>query len=95
MKSLSYEELREYVEKELKIPNNPRIIHCHSKQNYERILTFVEADDDIRFFRPWAGYPEIISKGDYISTDTKDIYGIKSYVFKECYIIVSLDKEPK
>ena len=94
MKSVSYEELREYVEKELQIPNNPKIVQCHTKRNPERIFTFIKADEDIRFFRPWGGYPEIISKGDFISANTQDIYGVKSYVFRECYLIITPQKEP-
>ena len=95
MKSITYDELKEYVKKEMLTPNNPKIVRCHSKYNPKRILTFLIANDDYHFFRPWRGYPEIIEKGDYINTDTQDIYNIKSYAFKECYIVIPSTKEPQ
>ena len=96
MKSFTYDELKDYVEKEINIPNNPRVVLCHNRINKENILKFIIANEDIRFFRPWRGYAEVISKGDYISTVPHDIYSVKSYVFNECYVKIPSDtiKEP-
>lgn len=87
MKILSYEELSIFIKKELSIPDNPRIVKCQSQiSSLDHI--FILLEEDITFMRPWQGYFETFHKGDYLNTDTEDIYGITKQMFSSCYQIL-------
>ena len=87
MKILSYEELSIFIKKELSIPDNPRIVNCQSK-NSSLPHIFILLEEDITFMRPWQGYFESLHKGDYLNTDTEDIYGVSQTNFSSCYQIL-------
>ena len=86
MKILSYEELINFIKEELAIPNNARVIDCCSKNNLDAHHKFIIIEDDITLSRPWQGYPQKLSKGDYIHADVNDIYGIEKLIFTCCFI---------
>ena len=85
MKVFSYEELVEFIEKELASSPNERIVLCYSKTNKDDIRKFIIAPDDMLITKPWQCIPQQISKGDYIHADLNDIYGIEKVIFKCCF----------
>lgn len=87
MKILSYEELSIFIQKELAIPDNPRIVNCQSNNSFLPHI-FILLEEDITFMRPWQGYFETFHKGDYLNTDIEDIYGINQTSFSSCYQIL-------
>ena len=90
MKKYTLDELISYINTELAIPNNEKVVLCHSKQNPNKIHKFIIITDDIIITLPWRGYPEHFSKGDYIHADVNDIYGLEKQIFSCCFEPVSI-----
>ena len=85
MKSLSCEELIAFINEELTIPNNPRVIKCFSKKHPDDFHKFIIIEDDITITQPWQGGPQNLYKGDYLHADINDIFGIESFIFERCF----------
>ena len=84
---MTLEELREFINSELETPSNPRLVTCRNKYDKKQIRVFIKLPTNITYERPWRGKKEKFEAGDFLSTDTNDIYCIRAETFKKCFTI--------
>lgn len=92
MKTYTYEELQNYIARELSKPYNHQLVYCYSRLQTDKSLhTFIQIEEDIRYETPWHNGPKYLKAGDYLHANSLDVYGISATTFNKCYYIVELN----